>query len=361
MRGQTDDANASDTPPARPAGDGDYRRARLLAIVTGFLGALLAVATPLLPVRVDTAQLNWPENNTLTSVTAPLVGYVPTDMTISIPCAAARGLEGHATVLLSTVPKQAPSAVDRGMLIQRSAGDLVVIVRNRPIVTAPMTEVLGPDCQRLEIIAHSDKVTGRFVGLTQGPRDAKPGQPRAGEQSGYDFRPQIVGVFTDLNGPAPDGLIPLDIWFKDLFPAAAKHGGLLVRAAMDASTLLPAQQEIMPLHADLHHDNVLDFEERGWLAIDPKSVIGDCAFEYTILFCDPDLADPEPPVATLPGRFERRLEIVLAKSGLERERLLKWILAWCGLSAVWFLGDDDPLAEINLSVAEHAIVALDAG
>lgn len=206
MRGQTDDANASDTPPARPAGDGDYRRARLLAIVTGFLGALLAVATPLLPVRVDTAQLNWPENNTLTSVTAPLIGYVPTDMTISIPCAAARGLEGHATVLLSTVPKQAPSAVDRGMLIQRSAGDLVVIVRNRPIVTAPMTEVLGPDCQRLEIIAHSDKVTGRFVGLTQGPRDAKPGQPRAGEQSGYDFRPQIVGVFTDLNGPAPDGL-----------------------------------------------------------------------------------------------------------------------------------------------------------
>lgn len=161
-------------------------------------------------------------------------------------------------------------------------------------------------------------------------------------------------------GPAPDGLIPLDVWFKGLFPAAAKHGGPLARAAAEASALLPAQQEIMPLHADLHHDNVLDFETRGWLAIDPKAVIGDRAFEYTILFCDPDLADPEPPVAVAPGAFERRLEIVLAKSGLERQRLLRWIIAWCGLSASWFMEDDDPLAEINLTILAKAAAALDA-
>ncbi|WP_255801967.1 arabinosyltransferase domain-containing protein [Mycobacteroides abscessus] len=187
-------------------GDGEYRRARLLAIVTGFLGALLAVATPLLPVRQDTAQLNWPQNNTLASVDAPLIGYVPTDLTITVPCAAAKGLDAHNNVLLSTVPKQAPNAVDRGMLIQRSGGDLVVIVRNVLVVSAPFSEVLGPNCQRLEVSAHSDKVTGEFVGLTQGPKDAKPGQPRAGERGGYDFRPQIVGIFTDLSGPAPEGL-----------------------------------------------------------------------------------------------------------------------------------------------------------
>jgi len=161
-------------------------------------------------------------------------------------------------------------------------------------------------------------------------------------------------------GPAPAELIPLDIWFKDLFPAAAQHGGQLARAATEANALLPAQREIMPLHADLHHDNVLDFKDRGWLAIDPKAVIGDRAFEYTILFCDPDLADPEPPVAVAPGGFERRLEIVLAKSGLERERLLRWIIAWCGLSASWFLEDEDPLAEINLTILARATAALDA-
>lgn len=168
-----------------------------------------------------------------------------------------------------------------------------------------------------------------------------------------------VAALQKPRGPAPDGLIPLDLWFRDLFPAAAEHGGSLARAAAIAGELLPAQREIVPLHADLHHDNVLDFEARGWLAIDPKGVIGDRAFEYTILFCDPDLADPEPPVAVAAGVFERRLEIVLAKSGLERERLLRWIIAWCGLSAAWFLEDEDPLAEINLAVMERALAALE--
>lgn len=167
-----------------------------------------------------------------------------------------------------------------------------------------------------------------------------------------------IAALQKPRGPAPTGLIPLETWFRDLFPMASAHSGLLARAAASASELLPAQREIVPLHADLHHENVLDFEGRGWLAIDPKSVIGDRAFEYTILFCDPDLSDPEPPVAVTPGVFERRLEIVLAKSGLERERLLKWIIAWCGLSASWFLEDEDPLSAVNLSVLEKAVAAL---
>ncbi len=159
-------------------------------------------------------------------------------------------------------------------------------------------------------------------------------------------------------GQAPAGLIPLETWFADLFPMAAQRGGILARSAAAATELLPAQREIVPLHADLHHDNVLDFESRGWLAIDPKCVLGDRAFEYTILFCDPDLADPDPPVAIVPGCFERRLEIVLEKSGLERRRLLGWILAWCGLSAAWFLGDGDP-AEVNFAIGEKAAALLD--
>lgn len=160
-------------------------------------------------------------------------------------------------------------------------------------------------------------------------------------------------------GPAPAGLVPLEAWFAELFPLASAHGGLLADAAAIASGLLARQQEIVPLHADCHHDNVLDFGARGWLAIDPKGVIGDRAFEYAILFCDPDLADPVPPVAVVPGVFERRLEIVLAKSGLERGRLLRWIIAWCGLSTAWFLADEDPLAKINLTILAKAAAALE--
>ncbi|MGV0797096.1 arabinosyltransferase domain-containing protein, partial [Mycolicibacterium elephantis] len=110
------------------------------------------------------------------------------------------------TVLLSTVPKQAPKAVDRGLLIERVNSDLLVIVRNTPVVSAPLAQVLSPQCERLTFTAHADRVTGEFVGLVKGPDSDDPGAPLSGERGGYDFRPQIVGVFTDLSGPAPPGL-----------------------------------------------------------------------------------------------------------------------------------------------------------
>ena len=188
----------------------NHRNARLVAIVAGLLGAILAMATPFLPVTQTTAQLNWPQNGVLQSVDAPLIGYVPTDLNVSIPCRAAAGLVGpenaSRTVLLSTVPKQAPKAVDRGLLIERVGGDLLMIVRNTPVVTAPLAQVLSPSCERLTFTAHADKVTGEFVGLVQGPDADDPGAALKGERGGYDFRPQIVGVFTDLSGPAPPGL-----------------------------------------------------------------------------------------------------------------------------------------------------------
>ncbi len=189
---------------------GNHRTTRLIAIVAGLLGAALAIATPLLPVTQTTAQLNWPQNGELQSVNAPLIGYVATDLTITMPCSAAAGLAGpenpSKTVLLSTVPKQAPKAVDRGLLIERVNNDLLVIVRNTPVVSAPLSQVLSPACQRLTFTAYADKVTGEFVGLVTGRDSDKPGKPLRGERSGYDFRPQIVGVFTDLSGPAPPGL-----------------------------------------------------------------------------------------------------------------------------------------------------------
>ena len=206
---------SADLVEERPSGSvndagGNHRIARLVATVAGLLGALLAIATPLLPVNQTTAQLNWPQNGTFASVEAPLIGYVATDLKLTVPCQAAAGLTGPQnagkTVLLSTVPKQAPKAVDRGLLIQRVNDDLVLVVRNVPVVAAPLSQVLGPACRQLTFSAHADRVTAEFVGLQQGPNAEHPGSPLRGEKSGYDFRPQIVGVFTDLAGPAPPGL-----------------------------------------------------------------------------------------------------------------------------------------------------------
>ncbi len=200
------------TGPQGTAGS-NHRTARIIAIVAGLLGVLMAVATPLLPVKQTTAHLNWPQDGTWQSINAPLIGYVATDLTITVPCQAAAGLAGPEnrgrTVLLSTVPKQAPKAVDRGLLIERVNNDLLVIVRNTPVISAPLDQVLSPSCQYLTFTARADKVTGEFVGLTQaaaGDTADNPDAPLRGERGGYDFRPQIVGVFTDLSGPAPEGL-----------------------------------------------------------------------------------------------------------------------------------------------------------
>ena len=157
--------------------------------------------------------------------------------------------------------------------------------------------------------------------------------------------------------PLPD-LLPLSRWFQELEPAARAHGGILVRCADSARTLLADPREIVVLHGDLHHDNVLDFGERGWLAIDPKWLIGERGFDFANVFTNPDLADPSRPVAIEPGRFASRLAVVAEAAGLEHKRLLHWILAWTGLSAAWFLGDADP-AQIDLAVAELAAAELD--
>jgi streptomycin 6-kinase len=101
------------------------------------------------------------------------------------------------------------------------------------------------------------------------------------------------------NKPLPE-LIPLEHWFRDLEPAAASHGGILRRSLEAARLLLDDQREHVVLHGDLHHDNVLDFGQRGWLAIDPKRLLGERGFDFANIFTNPDLADPSRPVLRSP-------------------------------------------------------------
>lgn len=158
--------------------------------------------------------------------------------------------------------------------------------------------------------------------------------------------------------PRPE-LIPLEHWFRELEPAASAHGGILARCAQAARDLLANPREVGVLHGDLHHDNVLDFGARGWLAIDPKGLVGERGFDLANIFTNPDLGDPSRPVATEASRFARRLEVVTRAAGLERGRLLHWIMAWTGLSAAWFLSDADRRAAIALRIAELAACELD--
>lgn len=135
----------------------------------------------------------------------------------------------------------------------------------------------------------------------------------------------------------PD-LPPLESWFGAL-ESVAVHGGMFAQCAGTARSLLAEPQDIGVLHGDLHHNNVLEFGERGWLAIDPKGVVGERGSDFANIFLNPHLAVLDRPVATDPVVFRRRLEIVVLAASLVPDRLLQWIIAWAGLSAAWKIQD----------------------
>ncbi|EPH3179082.1 aminoglycoside phosphotransferase family protein [Citrobacter braakii] len=155
-------------------------------------------------------------------------------------------------------------------------------------------------------------------------------------------------------------LTPLLYWFRCLAPAAKKHGGILTHCAEVANVLLSSPQNEVVLHGDLHHGNILDFGTKGWLAIDPKGLAGERGFDYANIFTNPDLADPTKPVAIEPEIFAQRVNIVSEIAKIERQRLLMWIIAWCGLSSAWFLQEGD-CATIPLRIAELASAELAFG
>jgi streptomycin 6-kinase len=134
--------------------------------------------------------------------------------------------------------------------------------------------------------------------------------------------------------PVPLGLVGLEGWFGELFAHAAEHpdayDGFYAAAAGVARELLADPTGSAVLHGDLHHGNVLDFGADGWLAIDPKHVVGDPGFDFANILCNPSAS-----VALAPGRFERQLAVIADETGIERDRMLRWAVAWTGLSSCW--------------------------
>ncbi|ADB42696.1 aminoglycoside phosphotransferase family protein [Spirosoma linguale] len=134
------------------------------------------------------------------------------------------------------------------------------------------------------------------------------------------------------------------------------HDGdaLLLERATSSRSLV---QDVCVLHGDLHHENVLDLGKRGWLAIDPKGLVGERAFDFANLFYNPSSA-----VALSTGRLSCQIKVVAQASCLEPKRLLQWVLAWGGLSATWLLLDDiDPAATLAIASLAASELTLSDG
>lgn len=149
----------------------------------------------------------------------------------------------------------------------------------------------------------------------------------------------------------PD-LMPLSTCFEALMRAAKKHGGIFDDAASFARSLLAKPEEVVVLHGDLHHGNILDSGSQGWLAIDPKGFLGERGFDFANIFCNPDTD-----IATSPGRLMKQVMVVTKMAHLDQHRLLAWIVSWAALSAAWHIEDgEDP--DTTLAVAKIALEAL---
>jgi streptomycin 6-kinase len=133
-----------------------------------------------------------------------------------------------------------------------------------------------------------------------------------------------------------------------LLPAA-----LVDRAAELFAELEATQDATCLLHGDLQHYNVLRDERRGWLAIDPKGVIGEPAYELGALLRNPG-DGPEASFAD-PRIIRRRVSIIHEMLGLNPARVLAWAFAQCVLSAVWSWEDrESPDQAIRVARAIEA-------
>jgi streptomycin 6-kinase len=137
-------------------------------------------------------------------------------------------------------------------------------------------------------------------------------------------------------------------WASELPVRWERHGRPFERALLDRAVawigeLLASvpDEEIAVLHQDLHGGNVLRAERAPWLAIDPKPLVGDRAFDVASLLRDrrPELASEPHPVR----RMRRRLDQLSEALELDRERMRRWAVVH---ALAWGMEEDERFGDI---------------
>lgn len=105
-----------------------------------------------------------------------------------------------------------------------------------------------------------------------------------------------------------------------------------------AEQLASMEDEVL-LHGDFHHDNVLSAnpEATAWCIIDPKGLYGERSYDVGQFLLNPNLK-----LATDPAVQRRRIDILTAELGLDKQRVTRWAAAHAVLSSWWdYNGIDD--------------------
>jgi streptomycin 6-kinase len=164
---------------------------------------------------------------------------------------------------------------------------------------------------------------------------------------------QVIKQLHSIPQDAPlDGLFVLDRWFGALFAKAAadRQAGsesIYVRSAALTERLLADQREVRVLHGDIHHRNIRQ-SSRGWLAFDPKGVVGERTYDCANTLCNPVM----PKLVHNETRLLTNAAILADALALDLSRVLAFTYAYACLNASWWLriGGDD-IIQWHLKVA----------
>ena len=166
----------------------------------------------------------------------------------------------------------------------------------------------------------------------------RPGSPLKSLSNDSEATAIAASVMKSILRPTQDATLFASVhdWFSSFADLRQRFSGktgpfdesLIDLAEQLGTDLLDSMGEQVVLHGDLHHDNIVHCETSGWLAIDPKGVIGEREYEAGSLLRNPD-------IASVAAHFDKRLDIIAAETGFDRKRMLHWAIMQMVLSAVW--------------------------
>lgn len=115
--------------------------------------------------------------------------------------------------------------------------------------------------------------------------------------------------------------------------------------------LLAANEPAMLLHGDLHHFNILRAQRQPWLAIDPKGLVGDPAYEVGAFLYNPfNTLDKHPHLDQI---LRRRIDLLAEHLGFDWARLQGWGVAQAVLSACWTIEDNGQGWDYVIGIGER--------
>lgn len=187
----------------------------------------------------------------------------------------------------------------------------------------------------------------------------EPGMPLSTVEDDAEATSIAADVLRQLWRPVPPGSpLPLVSDWGRGFARLRQHfgggsGPLPVVLVEEAETLfaelISSQAEPALLHGDLHHSNILAARRQPWLAIDPKGVVGEPAYDTGALLRNPaELLD-----TPQPGRIlTRRIDQLAEELGLDRVRVHGWGVSQAVLAAYWGWEDSGHVWKEALAFAE---------